>query len=133
MQRALLLAAAGLRRGPGSVGRCAAVGHKPYMQGHARTHYGHHHHDDDDHHHHGHGHDSHDLSGKEGQRITRVGLWVNVCLAAGKAAAGVMSGSAAMVADAAHSLSDLASDGVTLWALKISRDPMDDTHPYGHG
>lgn len=38
-----------------------------------------------------------------------------------------------MIADAGHSLSDLLSDAVTLWAVRLSRLPPDDDHPYGHG
>jgi cation diffusion facilitator family transporter len=37
------------------------------------------------------------------------------------------------VADAGHSLSDLVSDFVTLWAVRIGRLPPDEDHPYGHG
>lgn len=37
------------------------------------------------------------------------------------------------MSDAGHSLSDLLSDGVTLWAVRVSRLPPDDDHPYGHG
>lgn len=47
--------------------------------------------------------------------------------------AGIVGHSAAMIADAGHSLSDLMSDGVTLWAVRLSRLPPDDDHPYGHG
>ena len=32
-----------------------------------------------------------------------------------------------------HSLSDLLSDFITLWAVQIARLPADDDHPYGHG
>jgi cation diffusion facilitator family transporter len=38
-----------------------------------------------------------------------------------------------MIADAAHSLSDLLSDAVSLWALRAARAPADADHPYGHG
>ena len=38
-----------------------------------------------------------------------------------------------MIADAGHSLSDLLSDGVTLWAVRLARLPPDEDHPYGHG
>lgn len=47
--------------------------------------------------------------------------------------AGIVGNSAAMIADAGHSLSDLLSDAVTLWAVRLSRLPPDDDHPYGHG
>lgn len=39
--------------------------------------------------------------------------------------------SSALVADAAHSLSDLLSDVVTLWSVKVARLPPDPKHPYG--
>lgn len=44
-----------------------------------------------------------------------------------------MGHSEAMIADAVHSLSDLFSDAVTLWSVRLSRLPPDDDHPYGHG
>ena len=66
-------------------------------------------------------------------RITRLGGLSNVLLALGKGAAGLATGSAALVADAAHSVGDLLGDGVTLWALRAARRPPDDDHPYGHG
>lgn len=47
--------------------------------------------------------------------------------------AGIIGHSSAMIADAGHSLSDLLSDAVTLWAVRLSRLPPDDDHPYGHG
>lgn len=45
----------------------------------------------------------------------------------------VVCHSAVLVADAGHSLSDLFSDFITLWAVQIARLPADDDHPYGHG
>ncbi len=71
--------------------------------------------------------------GRQGQRVTWIGLWVNLGLAAGKFLAGVFGHSSAMVADAAHSLSDLVSDGVVLVGLKIGRRAPDQSHPFGHG
>jgi hypothetical protein len=66
-------------------------------------------------------------------RITLVGAAINIFLSALKLAAGVLGHSAAMVADAAHSLSDLASDVITMWSVRMGRLPPDDDHPYGHG
>jgi len=66
-------------------------------------------------------------------RITVAGGLVNVALTIGKLAAGVWGRSAAMVSDAAHSASDLASDVVTLVAMRAARVPADADHPYGHG
>lgn len=68
-----------------------------------------------------------------GSRITVIGGVVNLVLAAFKAAAGVHGHSAAMVADAVHSFSDLISDFLTLIALQLSSLPPDRDHPYGHG
>lgn len=66
-------------------------------------------------------------------RITVVGGLVNVLLTLVKLAAGIFGQSAAMISDAAHSASDLASDVVTLVAMRAARLPADDDHPYGHG
>ncbi|GLE05907.1 hypothetical protein PINS_up015088 [Pythium insidiosum] len=46
---------------------------------------------------------------------------------------GVVSHSSALIADAAHSMSDLLSDFVTLWSVKVARLPPDPNHPYGYG
>jgi cation diffusion facilitator family transporter len=65
--------------------------------------------------------------------VTWLGAIVNVVLAALKLIAGWVTGSTVLIADAAHSFSDLISDGVTLWAVLIGRKPKDENHPYGHG
>ena len=67
----------------------------------------------------------------EARRITKLGMGVNLTMSGFKGAVGCWTGSAALVADAAHSLSDLVSDVVTLWAVKIARLPADNQHPYG--
>lgn len=66
-------------------------------------------------------------------RVTIIGAVVNVLLAVGKLVAGIFGRSSAMVADAIHSLSDLATDFVVLAFARISSKPEDDKHPYGHG
>mmetsp|Transcript_6860 Transcript_6860/g.20289 ORF Transcript_6860/g.20289 Transcript_6860/m.20289 type:complete len:555 (-) Transcript_6860:76-1740(-) len=66
-------------------------------------------------------------------RITVVGALVNIGLSAMKFAAGILGNSAAMLADAAHSTSDLISDAVTFWSVRMGRLPPDEDHPYGHG
>ena len=70
---------------------------------------------------------------KEIYRITLWGSVVNVLLTALKFAAGVLGASAAMIADAVHSLSDLLTDFVVLLFVRISSRPADHEHPYGHG
>ena len=66
-------------------------------------------------------------------RVTLLGVVVNVLLSGGKFTAGILCHSSVLIADAGHSLSDLISDFVTLWAVQIARLPPDDDHPYGHG
>lgn len=70
---------------------------------------------------------------KEIVRITLLGSVVNVALTLLKFAAGIIGCSAAMIADAVHSLSDLLTDFVVLVFVKISSRPADSEHPYGHG
>lgn len=48
-----------------------------------------------------------------------------------QAAAGYISGSTAMIADAAHSFSDIALSGVSLWSVRAAAMPKDKEHPYG--
>ncbi|ETV81519.1 hypothetical protein H257_06015 [Aphanomyces astaci] len=77
--------------------------------------------------------DPNSLQSDQAMKITRVGMYVNLAMAACKGTVGCAVNSSALVADAAHSLSDLLSDIVTLWAVRISRLPPDDEHPYGYG
>src|SRR5699024_11046425 len=64
---------------------------------------------------------------------TWVGIFVNILLTVLKAIGGWLSGSRALVADAAHSASDIVSSVVILFAVKIADKPPDEEHPYGHG
>ena len=66
-------------------------------------------------------------------RITKVGAVANMGMAALKGVVGTAACSPALQADAVHSLSDLVSDGVSLWALHRARRPPDKYYPYGHG
>ncbi|CAI9105346.1 OLC1v1004252C1 [Oldenlandia corymbosa var. corymbosa] len=85
------------------------------------------------HSHHHHDHHGDFSSGSEGEKIFRLGLGADVGLAAGKALTGYLSGSTAIIADAAHSISDVVLSGVALWSYKAARIPKDKEHPYGHG
>ena len=58
---------------------------------------------------------------------------INVILSISKFVVGVSCHSSVLIADAGHSLSDLFSDFVTLWAVQVARLPPDQDHPYGHG
>jgi cation diffusion facilitator family transporter len=66
-------------------------------------------------------------------RTTLVGSAVNFLLLALKFLAGFMGHSAAMIADAVHSLSDFATDMVVMVFVRISQKPVDKSHDYGHG
>ena len=61
-----------------------------------------------------------------------LGLAVNLALLVVKAIGGVLSGSAALLADAGHSGADAANNLLVLASLVYSRRPADLTHPYGH-
>lgn len=65
--------------------------------------------------------------------MTLVGGAVNVILLLFKFVAGIVGHSAAMVADAVHSLSDFVTDVIVLVFVRISSKPKDKSHDYGHG
>ncbi|MBR5038996.1 MAG: cation transporter [Prevotella sp.] len=66
-------------------------------------------------------------------QVTLVGGAVNILLLLVKFVAGFVGHSAAMVADAVHSLSDLVTDAIVLVFIRISDKPEDKSHDYGHG
>ncbi len=70
---------------------------------------------------------------REIYKVTLVGSAANVLLTAFKFVAGIVGHSAAMTADAVHSLSDLLTDAVVLLFVRISGKPEDCGHDYGHG
>ncbi|KAG0587956.1 hypothetical protein KC19_2G204300 [Ceratodon purpureus] len=91
-----------------------------------RTHMGHAHDHDV-------GQESQEQLGAYGQKVLRWGLWTDILLTVGKGAAGYVSGSTAIIADAAHSASDIVLSGVALWTSRAANAPPDKQHPYGHG
>ncbi len=70
---------------------------------------------------------------KKIMRVTLLGGVINTILLVFKFIAGVLGGSAAMIADAVHSLSDFLTDIVVLVFVKISNRPADRHHTYGYG
>lgn len=62
-----------------------------------------------------------------------IGIVGNIALAVMKFVAGMLSGSKALIADAAHSASDVAGSLAVLIGLKAAKLPPDEDHPYGHG
>ncbi|HEY49425.1 MAG TPA: cation transporter [Dehalococcoidia bacterium] len=66
-------------------------------------------------------------------RVTVWGLCLNILLSALKFAVGIVVGSAALIADAVHSLSDLSTDLIAILGIRLSARPADENHAYGHG
>ncbi|KAL3428121.1 cation efflux family protein [Phlyctema vagabunda] len=106
--------------------------HRPNMaslsQTQTRSHAGH------SHHHH---HDNTYLTSKNkndaGVRITRIGLYSNLGMAIAKGVGGYAFNSQSMIADAWHSLTDLASDILTLATVSWSLKPPSEMFPTGFG
>lgn len=70
---------------------------------------------------------------KEIYRVTFIGSIVNMLLLIFKFVAGFVGHSAAMIADAVHSLSDFVTDIIVIVFVRISSKPVDSSHNYGHG
>ena len=70
---------------------------------------------------------------REAARVTIVGAMLDLVLGIAKLVAGYFAYSQALIADGIHSLSDLATDGMVLYAARHSNVEPDEEHPYGHG
>ena len=57
----------------------------------------------------------------------------SVVITVGKGAAGLSTGSLALISDAAHSLLDVAATTMTYLAIRAASKPADEEHHYGHG
>ena len=81
-------------------------------------------------------HNHADYSKDQTAQIARKSVWasvfVNIVLAAAQIITGFLAHSQALISDGVHSLSDLLSDIVALFATHYSRQAADDKHPYGH-
>ena len=62
-----------------------------------------------------------------------VGIFLNLCLFAAKFAAGLLTASIAITADAFNNLSDAGSSVVTFVGFRMAGAPADREHPFGHG
>lgn len=69
---------------------------------------------------------------KYGTFSSIIGICVNFLLSAIKLLAGLLSSSAAIIADALNNLSDAGSSAITFISFKISSKPADRGHPFGH-
>lgn len=70
---------------------------------------------------------------KETYRVTIAGSIINILLLAFKFTAGILGHSAAMIADAIHSLTDFVTDAIVLVFVRLGSKPTDHDHDYGHG
>lgn len=94
-----------------------------------RNHGGHH----GGHHHHDNSYLTSQNKNDAGVRITRLGLYSNLGMAIAKGVGGYVFNSKAMIADAIHSVTDLASDILTLATISWSIKPPSDSFPTGFG
>lgn len=70
---------------------------------------------------------------REVRKVTLIGSVVDLLLGVGKILVGWMAHSQALVADGIHSLSDLVTDFMVIFAAKHAHREADEDHPYGHG
>ncbi|MFH9068049.1 cation diffusion facilitator family transporter [Streptomyces alboflavus] len=73
--------------------------------------------------------------GTDGESVLTVlvAALANLGIAVAKAVAGVVSGSSAMLSEAAHSVADTVTELMLLVSLKSARRPADEDHPLGYG
>ncbi len=77
--------------------------------------------------------DPRNLRYREIRKVTLIGSVVDLILGVVKIMIGLAAGSEALIADGVHSLSDLATDFLVLFAAKHAHREADEDHPYGHG
>jgi cation diffusion facilitator family transporter len=70
---------------------------------------------------------------KETLRTVLVAGAANLLIALAKLVAGVLAGSSAMLAEAAHSIADTMNQGFLLVSMRAGAKPADAEHPFGHG
>ncbi|HEX3007492.1 MAG TPA: cation diffusion facilitator family transporter, partial [Bacteroidales bacterium] len=66
-------------------------------------------------------------------KIARLSVASNTALIAMKVIAGIWSGSVSIISEAIHSLMDLIAAVIAYFSVKVSDNPPDEEHPYGHG
>lgn len=65
--------------------------------------------------------------------IARLSIVSNFCLILMKLAVGIISGSVSIISEAIHSSMDLMAALIAFFSVKVSDNPPDSRHPYGHG
>lgn len=79
-------------------------------------------------HDHGHAH----IDPDSGDRRVSIAIWANGLLTVAQILGGILSGSLALIADALHNFSDMASLVIAFAARKIARRPADETMTFGY-
>jgi cation diffusion facilitator family transporter len=69
---------------------------------------------------------------RSGRSVTMIAVVVNIGMILLKMAAGLFGRSQALIADAVHSASDLATDAIVLVGLQLGRKAPDEKHHFGH-
>jgi cation diffusion facilitator family transporter len=67
------------------------------------------------------------------RKTVLIALAANAAITVVKAIAGILSGSAAMLAEAAHSVADTTNQGLLLTSIHLGEREPDAEHPFGHG
>src|SRR6056297_3428557 len=80
-------------------------------------------------HDHGHAH----IDATSGDRRVSIAIWANALLTVAQVVGGLLSGSLALIADALHNFSDMASLVIAFAARKIARRPADERMTFGYG
>ena len=80
-------------------------------------------------HDHGHAH----IDPNSGDRRVAIAIWANGLLTVAQIVGGILSGSLALIADALHNFSDMASLVIAFAARKIARRPADERMTFGYG
>jgi cation diffusion facilitator family transporter len=65
--------------------------------------------------------------------IARLSIVSNTCLIIMKLAVGLVSGSVSILSEAIHSSMDLMAAMIAFFSVRVSDNPPDSRHPYGHG
>ncbi|MET3547069.1 cation diffusion facilitator family transporter [Paenibacillus favisporus] len=70
-------------------------------------------------------------------RQSTLAIWLsfisNIVLTAIKLGVGFLSNSPVLIADGVHNAGDVVATGAALSSMRISKQPPDEDHPYGHG
>ncbi len=80
-----------------------------------------------------HDHSHTHMNPESGDRRVSIAIWANALLTVAQIVGGVLSGSLALIADALHNFSDMASLVIAFVARKIARRPADERMTFGYG